>query len=222
MPNSASAMPTPEDEVLPGRLEAGGGAVDADQQHRRQGRRFHRDPQQAHVVGRQRHQHGEAEQLVHAVIEAQPCRRHLAVVLLDAHVGPGKDRGGQADEGGQGDEKDVQRVDEERVVQGEQRPAGDDPCGERAGSEEGAEAEGHVDVAREIAVAGEREHGAADERDGEHQQQRFHRQLSLSFSRWRMSRLSNCSRIWNMKTPRIRMPTSTSRAMPSSTTIGMP
>ena len=37
-----------------------------------------------------------------------------------------------------------------------------------------------------------------------------------------MSRLSNCSRIWNMKTPRISMPTSTSRAMPSSTTIGMP
>ena len=40
-----------------------------------------------------------------------------------------------------------------------------------------------------------------------------------------MSRLSNCSRIWNMKTPMIRMPTSTSRAMPSSTTsatYGMP
>jgi len=37
-----------------------------------------------------------------------------------------------------------------------------------------------------------------------------------------MSRLSNCSRIWNMKTPRITMPTSTSSAMPSSTTIGIP
>ena len=47
-------------------------------------------------------------------------------------------------------------------------------------------------------------------------------QSSFSFSRWRMSRLSNCSRIWNMNTPRISTPTSTSSAMPSSTTIGMP
>jgi hypothetical protein len=37
-----------------------------------------------------------------------------------------------------------------------------------------------------------------------------------------MSRLSNCSRIWNMNTPRISTPISTSSAMPSSTTIGMP
>ena len=45
---------------------------------------------------------------------------------------------------------------------------------------------------------------------------------SFSFSRWRISRLSNCSRIWNMNTPRISTPISTSSAMPSSTTIGMP
>ena len=81
-----------EDEVLPGRLEAGRRAVDADQQHRGERRRLHRHPQDAHVVGRQRQQHREAEQLVHAVVQAQARRRHLAVVALDAHVGPREKR----------------------------------------------------------------------------------------------------------------------------------
>ena len=45
---------------------------------------------------------------------------------------------------------------------------------------------------------------------------------SFSFSRCLRSRLSNCSRIWKKNTPRISMPTRTSSAMPSSTTIGMP
>ena len=113
-----------QDEVLPRRLEARRGAVDADQQHGGQRRRLHRDPQDAHVVGRQRQQHREAEQLVHAVVQAQPRRRHLAVVALDAHVGAREDRGGQADEGGQRDQEDVERVDEELArCQHEQRAA---------------------------------------------------------------------------------------------------
>ena len=37
-----------------------------------------------------------------------------------------------------------------------------------------------------------------------------------------MSRLSNFSRIWNMNTPKISTPTSTSSAIPNSTIIGMP
>ena len=45
---------------------------------------------------------------------------------------------------------------------------------------------------------------------------------SFSFSRCLRSRLSNCSRIWKKNTPRISTPTSTSSAIPSSTTIGMP
>ena len=46
-----------ENEVLPAGLEARGRAVQRHQQHGRQRRRLHRDPQQPHVVGRQRHQH---------------------------------------------------------------------------------------------------------------------------------------------------------------------
>src|SRR5207253_915065 len=49
-----------------------------------------------------------------------------------------------------------------------------------------------------------------------------HHSPSLSFSRCLRSRLSNCSRIWKKNTPRISTPTSTSSAIPSSTTIGMP
>jgi hypothetical protein len=91
-----------EDEVFPRRFEARRGPVDADQQHGGQRRRFHGHPQDAQVVGGQRQQHGEAEQLIHAVVEAHAPRRHLAVVALDAHVGPREDGRGQADEGWSG------------------------------------------------------------------------------------------------------------------------
>ena len=37
-----------------------------------------------------------------------------------------------------------------------------------------------------------------------------------------MSRLSKVSRIWKKNTPKMKVPTSTSSAMPSSTTSGMP
>ena len=105
-----------EDEVLPRRLEAGRRAVERDQQHGRERRRLHRHPQDAHVVGEQREQHREDEQLVHAVVEAQPRRRQPAVVLLDAHVGPREERGREADERGERDEEHVERIDEELLA----------------------------------------------------------------------------------------------------------
>ena len=143
--------------------------------------------------------------------------------LLDPHVRAREDRGGQADERRQRHQEHVQRVDEELVgPRANSGPPEIDARRQRAGGDEGAQAEGDVDVARDRAVADEGEHDAAGERDAEHEDERLHGQSSFSFSRWRMSRLSNCSRIWNMNTPRIRMPTSTSSAMPSSTTIGMP
>src|SRR5207344_1092755 len=98
---------------------------------------------------------------------------------------------------------------------------GDHLRGQHGGSDEGAEAESHVDVHRPFALADEGEHQPAEQRDRQHEGQRRHHS-SFSRSRWRMSRLSNCSRIWNMNTPRISTPISTSSAMPSSTTIGMP
>ena len=147
-----------QDEVLPGRLQAGRRAVDADQQHGGQRGRFHRHPHDAQVVGGQRQQHREAEQLVHAVVQAQARRRHLAVVALDAHVGAREDRRRQADEGRQRDQEDVERIDVELAVPDQHRAAGDDLHGQHAGGDEGAEAEGDVDVARVVAVAHERQH----------------------------------------------------------------
>jgi hypothetical protein len=43
------------------------------EQHGRKRRALQRDPQDAHVVRQQREQHGEIEELVHAVIEPQPA-----------------------------------------------------------------------------------------------------------------------------------------------------
>ncbi len=47
-------------------------------------------------------------------------------------------------------------------------------------------------------------------------------QSSFSFSMCRMSRLSKRSRMWKKKMPKMNVPTSTSRATPSSTTSGIP
>jgi hypothetical protein len=96
-------MPTPQRmKYFHAASRLAGRPVDADQQDGGQRRRFHGHPQDAQVVGGQRQQHGEAEQLIHAVVEAQARRRHLAVVAFDAHVGPREDGRGEADEGWSG------------------------------------------------------------------------------------------------------------------------
>src|SRR4029450_4205650 len=101
-------------------------------------------------------------------------------------------------------------------------PARESLRGQHRRGDEGGEAESDVDLGRLFAVADEPEHRSARERDDEDRKQRVHPYSSFSFSRWRISRLSNCSRIWNMKTPRMISATSTSSAMPSSTTMGIP
>jgi hypothetical protein len=160
-----------QDEVLPGRFQAGRRAVDADQQHGRQRGRFHGHPDDAQVVGGQRQQHGEAEELVHAVIQAQAWRRHLAVVTFHAHVGAREDRRRQAHKGRQRDEKDVQRVDVELAVPHQHGPAVDHLHGQHAGGDEGAQAEGHVHVACVVAVAHQAEHDPAEQRNAQQQGQ---------------------------------------------------
>ncbi|OIQ72179.1 hypothetical protein GALL_462000 [mine drainage metagenome] len=76
-----------EDEVLPRGFKALRRAIERHQQHGGQRGRLHRHPENAHIVGGQRQQHGEHEQLIHAVVEPQPCRREPSVLLFDAHVG---------------------------------------------------------------------------------------------------------------------------------------
>jgi hypothetical protein len=161
-------MPTPQRmKYFHAASRLAGGPVHADQQDGGQRRRFHGHPQDAHVVGGQRQQHGEAEQLIHAVVETQPMRRHLAVVALDAHVRPREDGRGEADKAGQGDQKDVQRVDVELAVPGEQRPIRDHLDGQQAGGDESREAERDVDFARAVALPGERQHQAAKQGNAE-------------------------------------------------------
>src|SRR6185503_5174930 len=118
-------------------------------------------------------------------------------------------------------EEHVERIDEELLVEGRDRSAGHDPGREPCGDAEGGEAEGGIDLRRAVALAVEPQERAADERDREEEGEDLHHS-SFSCSRWCMSSESNCSRIWNRNTPRITMPTSTSSAIPSSTTIGMP
>ena len=117
---------TAKNEVFPCRFETRGSPVHADQQYRGQGRGFHRRPQDAKIIGHQGEQHGEVEQLVHAVIEAHAPRSHLAAVAFDAHVRSREDRRGEADECGERDEKHVQGVDEEELIQDQNRAVGND------------------------------------------------------------------------------------------------
>ena len=166
-----------QDEVFPRRLEACGGAIERHEEHRREGGAFERDPEDAHIVGQKREQHREAEQLVHAVVQAQPRRRHLAVVALGAHVGAREQRRGEADEGRQCDQEDIQRIDEEGAVPDELRPAGDDLHRQHASRDEGEEAEHDIELHRPVAVPERRQHEAAGERDSEDEEQRL--QLSL-------------------------------------------
>ena len=156
-----------QDEVLPRRLEARRRPVEADEQHRRERRRLERDPQDAHVVREQHQQHREHEQLVHAVIEAQPRGVEPAVVLLDPHVRPREHRRRHRDEGGQRDQEHVQRVDEELLLEREDRPGADDARGERAGRDERRDRERDVQLRRPAPVAGSRERGPACKRDPE-------------------------------------------------------
>ena len=142
-----------ENEILPAGLQARARPVERDQQHRGERCRLHGDPQQSHVVGRERQQHGEHEELVHAVIQAQAPGRHPAVLHLHAHVGAREQGSGEAHEGRQRYQEDIEGVDEELLVTDKQIAFGDDAHRERAGRQEGAEAEQRVELGRPVARA---------------------------------------------------------------------
>ena len=213
-----------ENEIFPGGFEARWRAIERYQQHGGERRRFQRDPQDAHVVGDERQQHREIEHLVHAVVEPQPRRRQAAMVLLDLHVRAREDRRREAHERRKRDQKHIEGIDKEKPAGDEHRPVVDHPDGQRDRREPGEEAHRYVDPRRPGALADRGEEQRAGEREDQHGDGLDHPfySASLSFSRCFKSRLSNCSRIWKKNTPRISMPTSTSSAIPSSTTIGMP
>src|SRR4051812_6130371 len=149
--------------------------------------------------------------------------RDASVLALDAHVRPREERRRHGHESRERDEEDVQRIDEKLLVQRQNRAFGAYPRGEGRGGAESQNAEEAVDLRRVAPMAEERQHGPAGERtEQQHDDLAGHAQSSFSFSRCRVSSVSKRSRISKMKMPRISAATSTSSAMPSSTTIGMP
>src|SRR6202158_2615808 len=140
---------------------------------------------------------------------------------LDSHVRPGEDRRGETDKCSERHQKHVEGVDEEQAVEHQQRAVRNHAYGQRDSGKKRGQTYDHIDRRRLVAVADRGQHQRAGDGKAEDNKDLDH---SSSFKRSRClrSRLSNCSRIWKKKTPSISMPTRTSRAMPSSTTIGMP
>src|SRR5207244_6523209 len=109
-----------------------------------------------HVVGEQREQHGEIEELEHAVVEPQPRCIDSSVLAFDAYVRPGEERGRQAHERGERYQENVEWVDEEELPENEQRSLGDDaPCEGDRGNESQC-ARGDVDARSLVALADNR------------------------------------------------------------------
>ena len=102
-----------EDEVLPGRLDRRFGAVDADHNHRGQGRHFDRHPHESDIVGHQGEVHGEQQRLVHGVVEAQMQRRQSPALEFMGDVARAEEAGREADEGIEDDEDDIEVVDQD-------------------------------------------------------------------------------------------------------------
>ena len=114
-----------EDEVFPGGLERLRRAVDADHQHGGQRRDLDRDPHQPDVVRHQSEVHGEHQDLIHGVVEAQVDRREPARLDLVADVARAEHSSRERDEGVERDEYHVEIVDQQERTRlrarGEQR-----------------------------------------------------------------------------------------------------
>ena len=156
-----------QNEVFPCGFQARRRAIEAHEQHGRERRGFHRHPQNAHVVGEQREQHGKGEHLVHAVVEPQPLWREPAMVRFDTHVGPAEERGGERDECGQRNQEHVERIDQKILVPDELWPFRDDAARQRRRNEQRQQTHPCVELGRETAMTPEREHDAAQERYGQ-------------------------------------------------------
>ncbi len=102
-----------EDEILPGRLDCRRGPVERHQEDGRQRRQLHRDPEHPEIVGHQRDQHREDEELEHRVIKTHPPRADPAMFPLDPHVAAAEDGGRGGNQGGQDDQGDIQVIDKE-------------------------------------------------------------------------------------------------------------
>jgi len=153
-----------QNEVLPTCLETGRRSIQGHQKHGGERRGLHGYPQQAHVVGGKRHQHGGDEELIHAVVEPQLRCAHAPVLHLHPHVGAREDGRGEAHERRERHEEDVEGVDEELIVREGQGARAHHVYGEGAGGEEGHQAEGDIELRCRAPRAERGEHGGTRER----------------------------------------------------------
>jgi hypothetical protein len=116
-----------QDEVFPCRFQAGPRAIKRYKQYCRKRGRLHRHPEQTHIVGQQRQQHGEHEELIHTVIKTETSGIQSSMILFNPHIGPREQCGCEADEGGQRNQEDIERIDEKLFISGQHGPVSNHP-----------------------------------------------------------------------------------------------
>ena len=139
-----------DNEILPAGLDRFMGAVQTDQEHRRQGRPFDRYPENPEIVGRQGHQHGKEKALIHRVVESHSAIIDPADGHFMLHVRSGKDGGGHADKGIQQNEIDIEAVDVEKLAGGKNRPLVEDLDGQKQGGDKGYRTDDQIDGFRRM------------------------------------------------------------------------
>ncbi len=91
------------------------------------------------------------------------------MILFDAHVGPRKRGGGEADQGGQRDQEHVERIDEELLARQQQRSVADNPHHQRTGGDQCGQADGDVEFGRALPGSGQGQRERAEQRDSQYQ-----------------------------------------------------
>src|SRR6266436_1820816 len=211
-----------ENKIFPRRFESGVGAIDADHQHRGQGRDFHRHPHQTDIVRYEGEVHAEHHGLIHGVVETQVDRRQPAGLEFVRDIARAEDAGREANESVEHDEDDVEVVDQH--VRARLRPFDHE---QRKRGEKRRQARHDVQPCRQP-VAGQRgqqrrrpDWNQQDSRNGI-EGMRAHRHSPRASSSAETSTESKRSRIRNRKMPMTMNAIRIENATLISTTSGMP
>jgi hypothetical protein len=92
------------------------------------------------------------------------------MMLLDAHVGPGKEGSGKTHERGQRDQKHVEGVDEELLMRDQHGAVADNPQHQERGSDERCQAHPDIKLGGEAAGAEEGQRKCPQQRQAQNQQ----------------------------------------------------
>ena len=197
-----------EKQILVGRLERGARPLEVDEEDRGERGALDRDPHEPDVVGGDRHEHREHEE-VEERIEAAP--RRLGQVARGLGGGEGRD---DAD---QGDHPPRKRIGAEEPVERDERRSLVDAHAHGERRRQGEPGRQRVQSGRDPADRSPQQHGA-DQGHGEEDPEHHPR----SSRKWSTS-IESCSRrTWTTTASMISTITSTSRKTPASTMPGSP